>query len=60
MENTLKDLLNALVIATAFLCGMVYGLFVRLPAPAVRCDGGEGTWIDELENDLTSDRSADA
>jgi hypothetical protein len=32
---------------------------VRRPL-VVRCDGGEGQWIDDLNEELTSDRSIDA
>jgi hypothetical protein len=45
------------------LCLLLFILYlrerVRRPL-VVRCDGGEGQWIDDLNEELTSDRSGDA
>ena len=70
--DKVREILLSIVIAESFLVGMVYGLFLRLPSPSVRCDGGDEsvntgksylhveTKIDKYLEDLTSDRSADA
>ena len=67
----MKDALLSIVIAEAFLCGVVYGfgmaLMMRRHSPTVvRCDAGDERTqtgaldFDKILEELRSDRSADA